>query len=567
MFYSGALTAEQTDAMYTSGQGVTNCSNAGRWLADGSPSSGGGLIFTHIPQGMPFGLLVHDFVERFLLYFFHQSAHAQTRGTWVTPESTKLDRDGGGYAYASAGEGNVLMCLKWMLCFEEPETRTLWLAKATPRDWLAPGEDPITATAVATRYGRIAFTMAASDAHAGYAVTANVTLPAAFGTPAGGLRIRFRAPLAHAGKLSKVTIGGEVWADFDAAEETVNIAASKITPELIATGLPNVVVIFAAAEAVPLRPARVDAAKRVVPVPPQVNYSAPAAAPSARAPACPDASTIVDSFSVNGTVWAACEDLQRPGGDIVLVSSAADARAERFTKSFAPYTANWTDDSAFYLGLTKEAVANATTDILGAKLLHGKALTWAAVERAVPPIRSSGQSGNWQSNCKGVRTFVGSRSAAVDTTFDDHGGDCNWEGWPSWERYAINMHNRAIGAPIQTYNGSASADGNVGGVLPTAVFYLPMLDNGTSVNRYWTYFAAATPDICPTPANGCREQAVLFRFQQLQCSGPDYRPPCQMVGWPMYWNSYWYSRYPGLGLDSAHVSRISQAHATLPHAV
>lgn len=58
MFYSGALTAEQTDAMYTSGQGQTTCM-VGRWLTDGSPSSGDGLIFTHIPQGLPFGLLVY----------------------------------------------------------------------------------------------------------------------------------------------------------------------------------------------------------------------------------------------------------------------------------------------------------------------------------------------------------------------------------------------------------------------------------------------------------------------------------------------------------------------------
>ena len=77
MFYSGALTAEQTDSMYTAGQGVTACP-VGKWLTMGSPSIGGGsgLIFVHIPQGMPFGLLVHDMVERFLLYFFTQSAHS-----------------------------------------------------------------------------------------------------------------------------------------------------------------------------------------------------------------------------------------------------------------------------------------------------------------------------------------------------------------------------------------------------------------------------------------------------------------------------------------------------------
>jgi hypothetical protein len=89
MFHSGALTAEQTDAMYISGQGRTTCA-VGRWLSDGSPSSGDGLIFVHTPQGLPFGLLVHDMVERFLLYFFHQSAHANTRGTFTTPECTDV---------------------------------------------------------------------------------------------------------------------------------------------------------------------------------------------------------------------------------------------------------------------------------------------------------------------------------------------------------------------------------------------------------------------------------------------------------------------------------------------
>ena len=60
-------------------------------------------------------------------------------------------------------------------------------------------------------------------------------------------------------------------------------------------------------------------------------------------------------------------------------------------------------------------------------------------------------------------------------------------------------------------------------------------------------FAVAVPDICPEPANGCREQDVLFRFQQMECAGPapEYKPPCKLVGWPMYWDSYWFSRFPG----------------------
>ena len=93
MFYSGALSEEQTEAIYTSGLGLTNCST-GRFLGVGSPAGGGRRLFSHVPQGWPYGLLVHDIVERFLLHFFTQSAHTNTRGTFSTPESTTLDRNG-----------------------------------------------------------------------------------------------------------------------------------------------------------------------------------------------------------------------------------------------------------------------------------------------------------------------------------------------------------------------------------------------------------------------------------------------------------------------------------------
>ena len=63
--------------------------------------------------------------------------------------------------------------------------------------------------------------------------------------PAGGLRLRLRAPLAHAGKLSGVTVGGAAWASFSAEEETVDVPAAQLTAQLIAEGLPNIVTTFA----------------------------------------------------------------------------------------------------------------------------------------------------------------------------------------------------------------------------------------------------------------------------------------------------------------------------------
>ena len=102
-----------------------------------------------------------DMVERFLLHFFTVSAHGYTRGTWTTPESSNVadrsvprrpsptvpyslprpawryprilvltpshfgDRSEPTIPYASTGIHTVPIYLKWMLVFEEPETRML----------------------------------------------------------------------------------------------------------------------------------------------------------------------------------------------------------------------------------------------------------------------------------------------------------------------------------------------------------------------------------------------------------------------------------------------------------
>ena len=174
------------------------------------------------------------------------NAHARTY-----TESASIDRDRGAISYSAAGVNNVPLCIKWMLVFEEPETRTLWLAKAVPRDWLVPGEAPLVVNRATTRYGRISFQLSvlpSSTVDTSYKVKANVTLPASFSiagsSPAGGLRLRIRAPLAHAGKLSAVTVGGKPWTNFDASTETVDFKVSDLTSEMLSVGLPMIVVEF-----------------------------------------------------------------------------------------------------------------------------------------------------------------------------------------------------------------------------------------------------------------------------------------------------------------------------------
>ena len=245
LLYSGVLTAAQVDDIFN------YMGNVNRSLTLGVPGWGT-TISTRAPFGMAFALLQNDMIERFLLHFYAVSAHAHTRGTWVTPESVDLaDRDAGSAPYASTGVHMVPTYLKWMLCFEEPETRTLWLGKAVPRDWLRAGETPIVATGVTTRYGRLSFRLTAtataggrSTSAVGYSVHVNVTMPAGDRSPAGGLRVRVRAPLEHAGKMSAVTVGGKPWPRFDAGTETVDFTADELTPALRATGLPRMVAIF-----------------------------------------------------------------------------------------------------------------------------------------------------------------------------------------------------------------------------------------------------------------------------------------------------------------------------------
>merc|ERR1719326_345614 len=137
MLYSGALTHEQVDDIYN------YMSKFDKQLMLGSPGSGNSISL-RAPFGLAYALLQYDMIERFLLHFFAMSAHGYTRGTWTTPESSNLaNRDEPAVVYASTGINTIPIYLKWSLAFEDPETRTLWLAKAVPRDWLKPGERPL----------------------------------------------------------------------------------------------------------------------------------------------------------------------------------------------------------------------------------------------------------------------------------------------------------------------------------------------------------------------------------------------------------------------------------------
>ena len=111
------------------------------------------------------------------------------------------------------------------------------------------------------------------------------------------------------------------------------------------------------------------------------------------APACPSGSTKLDTFTAEGKLWIACEDLSHPSGAIALVSD----ETLYFPKTYEPYTQG--DDESYYLGLGKQTVLNAKWDMLGDAIVNNCTEktpttklcepTWKRVERAVPIMRYS----------------------------------------------------------------------------------------------------------------------------------------------------------------------------------
>lgn len=165
-----------------------------------------------------------------MLHYFAMAAHTYTRGSWTTPEAVHPDKDVGGTDYVAAGVVTSTTYLKWMMLFEEPDNRTVWLAKALPRDWLTPGTEQVLVEGAPTRYGPVSYSLDAKLTAGTYTVAANVTLPPRFVAipPRGGMRLRLRAPAVYAGKLKSVTVGGKNWAAIDAKAETIDFSVEAL---------------------------------------------------------------------------------------------------------------------------------------------------------------------------------------------------------------------------------------------------------------------------------------------------------------------------------------------------
>ena len=169
-------------------------------------------------------MLQADLIEPFLLQFFSLSAHAYTRGTFTAPESAILDRSQVNVPFATPAGVTTPLMLKWLLLCEHPISRSLWIAKATPRNWLAEGEQ-FGAEAIPSAYGRLSFQFK-SEIDSAKRVHVNVSVPSSWTKagvrkPAGGLVIRLRTP--HTKTTMTAVKMGAVVLPFNASEETVRV--------------------------------------------------------------------------------------------------------------------------------------------------------------------------------------------------------------------------------------------------------------------------------------------------------------------------------------------------------
>jgi len=154
MLHSGLLTREQVEMIF-------RYRAAHRDTILGVPTAYGWNtteMAGFLTYGHGYGLLQHDFVREFLLTLYGTMAHQYTRGTWTAPETRNLAIEQRETApYCTPAQLVVPMMTRWMLVFEDPQSDTGWLAKGTPRTWLADG-NKISISAAPTKWGPIGYT-------------------------------------------------------------------------------------------------------------------------------------------------------------------------------------------------------------------------------------------------------------------------------------------------------------------------------------------------------------------------------------------------------------------------
>jgi len=113
-------------------------------------------ILGFISYGHAQMLLRLDRIEEFLLFLYTHRFHDHTRGSWVAGEVTNIN--GESALYCVPAQQTIPLLVRWMLVLEDSDEDRLYLAKGTPREWMATGKE-IKIEHVPTRWGKVSFTL------------------------------------------------------------------------------------------------------------------------------------------------------------------------------------------------------------------------------------------------------------------------------------------------------------------------------------------------------------------------------------------------------------------------
>jgi len=177
----------------------------------GKDNVGGFLDF-----GPAYVRLQFDAVREFILLYYAHMSHIYSPGTWTSVESAKMDGTVGG-PYCTPAQDTIPILTKWMLVFEDPNEDVLWLARATPREWLATGKKIVVQNAP-TRFGNISYEIHSTIDRGSLA--ASVDFPAGY---KAATQLRCRVPGGK--QIRSVTLNGAPWTHFSAEQEWISIPA------------------------------------------------------------------------------------------------------------------------------------------------------------------------------------------------------------------------------------------------------------------------------------------------------------------------------------------------------
>jgi hypothetical protein len=154
-----------------------------------------------------------DDVACFLRSLFNQYAVDLMPGEYTFREHTNAGPPDKIYE-----ESCFLERFRGMLLMEAGDT--LWLARATPRAWLAPGRH-VAIRAAPSEFGPVSYDLVAErdDSPVTHAITATIALPARRAPKSVELRLRHPTALP----IRSVTVDGKPCDDFDRTTETIRL--------------------------------------------------------------------------------------------------------------------------------------------------------------------------------------------------------------------------------------------------------------------------------------------------------------------------------------------------------